>query len=88
MLSRLLGRRAPLAPARLFALTAGPGRTLARSVTVIHQELGELALPDGAWWCATRTTPAARSPAGWPRGATGCSCASPISAGEISAPRP
>ncbi len=47
MLSRLLGRRAPLAPARLLALTAEPGRTLARSVTVIHQELGALALPDG-----------------------------------------
>ena len=47
MLSRLLARRAPLGPARLFVLTAEPGRTLARAVTVIHQELGELALPDG-----------------------------------------
>jgi hypothetical protein len=47
MLSRLLGRRVPLDPARLFALTAEPGRALPRSVTVIHQELGELELADG-----------------------------------------
>jgi hypothetical protein len=37
----------PLEPARLFALTAEPGRALPRLVTVIHQELGELELADG-----------------------------------------
>src|SRR4051794_27974323 len=47
VLSRWLGRRVPLEPARLFALTAEPGGVLPRSVTVTHQELGELELPDG-----------------------------------------
>jgi hypothetical protein len=47
VLSRWLGRRAPLDPSRLFALTAEPGSVLPHSITVIHQELGELELPDG-----------------------------------------
>src|SRR4051812_12047315 len=47
MLSRWLGRRMPLDPARLFALTAEPGRELPHALTVIHQELGELELPEG-----------------------------------------
>src|SRR4051794_16259856 len=36
MLSRWLGRRMPLDPARLFALTAEPGRELPHAITVIH----------------------------------------------------
>jgi Protein of unknown function (DUF4241) len=47
VLSRLLDRRVPLGPARLFALTAEPGRVLPPSITVIHEELGELDLPEG-----------------------------------------
>jgi hypothetical protein len=47
VLSRWLGRRVSLDPARLFALTAEPGRVLPRAITVIHQELGELELPEG-----------------------------------------
>ena len=47
MLSRSFGRRTPLDPARLFALTAEPGHGLPRSITVVHQELGELELPEG-----------------------------------------
>ena len=47
VLSRLFGRRVPLDPARLFALTAEPGNKLPHSITVIHQELGELELPEG-----------------------------------------
>jgi hypothetical protein len=38
---------AALAPGRLYELTAEPGRVLPRPVTVIHQDLGELSLPDG-----------------------------------------
>jgi hypothetical protein len=47
VLSRWFGRRGPLDPARLFALTAEPGRALAHSITVIHQEVGELESPEG-----------------------------------------
>ena len=47
VLSRWFGRRVPLDPARLFALTAEPGRVLPHAITVIHQELGELELPEG-----------------------------------------
>jgi len=47
VLSRWFGRRVSLDPPRLLALTAEHGRTLPRSITVIHQELGELELPDG-----------------------------------------
>jgi Protein of unknown function (DUF4241) len=36
-----------LSPQRLYELTAEPGRVLPRLVTVIHQDLGELSLPDG-----------------------------------------
>src|SRR4051794_21915418 len=47
VLSRWFGRRVPLDPARLAALTAQPGCVLPHSITVIHQELGELDLPEG-----------------------------------------